>query len=237
MREMQISDRLKLVVSFVTPCRAVADIGTDHGYVPIELVKSGIVKKAYAMDVNQGPLERAKMHIENERLADRIEVRQSDGLAGLMENEADTVIIAGMGGETIAEILSAAPWLQAGGTTLLLQPMSAQPELRRWLQRHGYTIRQELLSKEGETIYVAFQVYAGTMEPLTPGEQWAGRQYQDMDAPLRGLYLDRLTAQTRRALDGLSRSSRSSDQVRLTEMKAVYQDLLRLSEEWSTWQQ
>ena len=237
MRTLELSPRLLSVAGLVPKESRLADVGTDHAYLPAWLILRGVIPGAIATDLRKGPLERAKATAEKYGLTDVMDFRLCNGLAGVSPDEADAVAIAGMGGETIAEILSAAPWLQTGGKTLLLQPMSAQPELRLWLQRHGYTIRQELLSKEGETIYVAFQVYAGTMEPLTPGEQWAGRQHQDMDAPLRGLYLDRLTAQTRRALDGLSRSSRSSDQVRLTEMKAVYQDLLRLSEEWSTWQQ
>ena len=91
---MQISDRLKLVVSFVEPCKSVADIGTDHGYVPIALVKQNTVNRAYAMDINAGPLERAEMHIREEGLEEKIEVRQSDGLENLKENEAETVIIS-----------------------------------------------------------------------------------------------------------------------------------------------
>lgn len=237
MRTLELSPRLLSVAGLVPHGSRLADVGTDHAYLPAWLILRGVISAAIATDLRKGPLERARATAEKYGLTDVMDFRLCNGLAGVLPDEADAVAIAGMGGETIAEILSAAPWLQSGKKTLLLQPMSAQPELRRWLQRHGYTIRQELLSREGETLYVTFQVYAGTMEPLTPGEQWAGRQHRDMDAPLRGAYLDRLRAQTRRALDGLSRSSRSSDQVRLTEMKAVYQDLLRLSEEWSTWQQ
>lgn len=162
---MQISDRLKLVVSFVTPCRAVADIGTDHGYVPIELVKSGIVKKAYAMDVNQGPLERAKMHIENERLADRIEVRQSDGLAGLMENEADTVIIAGMGGELTVRILKNGAKVLHTVQELILSPHSEVSLVRRYLVENGYEIiREKMICDMGKYYTVIKAVRGNGME-------------------------------------------------------------------------
>ena len=163
--------------------------------------------------------------------------RLCDGLSGVEAEEADVIAIAGMGGETIAEILSAAPWTKSGEKLLLLQPMSAQPELRCWLQSHGYIICREVLSKEGDTLYVTFQVTAGQMEPLTAGELWAGQQRQSDDAPLRAEYLDRLIGQASRALEGLRRSPRAAEDGRLAEMEHIYQYLLRLKEEWATWQQ
>lgn len=236
MRTLELSPRLMSVAGLVPQGARLADVGTDHAYLPAWLILQGIIPGAIATDLRKGPLERARSTAEKYGLTDVMEFRLCNGLTGVSPDEADAIAIAGMGGETIAEILSAALWTKAGARPLLLQPMSAQPELRRWLQSHGYVIQQEVLSREGDTIYVTFQVYAGAMEPLTSGEMWAGRQRQDMDAPLRGAYLDRLTAQTGRALEGLRRSSRSSDQVRLEEMKAVHQDLLRLREEWSAWQ-
>ena len=163
--------------------------------------------------------------------------RLCDGLSGVGEEEADVISIAGMGGETITEILAAAPWTKSGEKLLLLQPMSAQPELRSWLQSHGYVICREVLSKEGDTLYVTFQVTAGQMVPLSAGELWAGRQQQSDNAPLRAEYLDRLMTQSSRALEGLRRSARAAEDGRLAEMERLYQDLLHLKEEWATWQQ
>lgn len=235
MRTLELSPRLMSVAGLVPRGARLADIGTDHAYLPAWLILHGIIPEAIAADLRRGPLERARATAEKYGLTDALDFRLCNGLSGISPDEVDTIAIAGMGGETIAEILSAAPWTKEAKKQLLLQPMSAQPELRRWLQSHGYAIRQELLSREGETLYTTFQVHAGAMEPLTPGEQWAGRQRQGMVAPLRGAYLDKLTAQASRALEGLSRSSRSSDQDRLLEIKAVHQDLLRLREEWSAW--
>ena len=96
---MKLSERLNTVVSFVKPGSRVVDVGTDHGYVPIELAQRGIISHGLAMDVRKGPLERAKEHIRQYGLEDVIETRLSDGICQLQDHEADTVIVAGMGGE------------------------------------------------------------------------------------------------------------------------------------------
>ena len=95
---MQISKRLRTVASFVTEGNSIADIGTDHAYVPIFLAKEGKITKALAMDIKKGPLERAKTHIQKQGLSDMIEVRLSDGLSAFQKGEAETIIISGMGG-------------------------------------------------------------------------------------------------------------------------------------------
>ena len=102
---MKLSNRLEMVVSMVASSRAAADIGTDHGHVPIELVRRGIVDRAYAMDVRKGPLSKAQENVAAAGLKDKIETRLSDGLQKLNAGEAETVIIAGMGGELVIHIL------------------------------------------------------------------------------------------------------------------------------------
>lgn len=233
---LELSPRLRSVAELVPWGARLADVGTDHAYLPAWLMLGGVIDRAIAADLRAGPLARARLTAEKYGLAGRMSFRLCDGLAGIRPDEADVIAVAGMGGETIAAILSAAPWTRTGGKQLLLQPMSAQPELRRWLQANGYAIRREVLSREGETIYVAFQVSEGWMAPLTPGEQWAGRQRAGEEAPLRGAYLDRLAEQAGRALAGLRRSTRASDSARRLELEQVYGDLLRLKEEWSSWQ-
>lgn len=236
MRTLELSPRLRSVADLVPQGARLADIGTDHAYLPAWLILQGIISWAIAADLRKGPLERARITAERYGITAQMSFRLCNGLAGVSGKETDVIAIAGMGGETIAEILSAAPWTREEKKLLLLQPMSAQPELRLWLQKHGYAIQREVLSKEGETLYTTFQVIAGQMEPLTPGERWAGRQQQAEKAPLRSEYLERLIAQMGRALEGLRRSSRAADSSRLTEMEQVQQDLLRMKEEWSAWQ-
>lgn len=237
MRTIALSPRLMSVASLVPLGGRLADIGTDHAYLPAWLILNGVIKWAIAADLREGPLERARLTAEKYGLSSCMSFRLCNGLSDVKEDEVDVIAIAGMGGETIAEILSAALWTKRGDKLLLLQPMSAQPELRGWLQNNGYAIQREVLSKEGNTLYTTFQVCAGSMDALSAGELWAGRQSMGEEAPLRGEYLERLIARAGRALEGLRRSRRITDNQRLQEMERVYQELLRLKEEWLTWQQ
>ena len=234
--ELTLTPRLAAVARLVHQAAHLADVGTDHAYLPVRLLLDGRVEYAIAADLREGPLSRARETAARYGVEGRISFRLCDGLSGVGREEADTVAIAGMGGETIAAILAAAPWVREQGCLLLLQPMSAQPFLRRWLQAHGYTIRRELLSREGDTLYTTFEVYAGPMAKLTPAELWAGRQTRGEGSPLRLAYLDRLLRQTERAIAGLKRSKRPEDASRLAELEQVHQGLLDMKEEWLSWQ-
>ena len=103
---MELSKRLQAVADLVTAGCRVADVGTDHAYIPIALVQEGRIPGAVAMDVNTGPLERARLHVAENRLEEKIELRLSDGLAALSPGEADSVVIAGMGGGLVIRILT-----------------------------------------------------------------------------------------------------------------------------------
>ena len=236
MRPIQLTPRLRSVAEQVPTGAKFADIGTDHAYLPVWLLQRGIITKALACDLRRGPLDRARATAGKYGLTERMDFRLCDGLSGIRPGEADTIAIAGMGGETIAAILAAAPWVWEQNCLLLLQPMSAQPHLRRWLREHGYTIAREVLSREGTALYTAFQVEAGPMPELTAGEQWAGRQRRGEADPLREEYLNRLIDQTGRAVEGLRRSTRSADGPRLLEMERAHAGLLELREEWLSWQ-
>ena len=236
MRNMELSPRLRSVAELVPRGARFADVGTDHAYLPVWLLQRGVISCAVVSDLRQGPLDRARSTAEKYGLTGRMDFRLCDGLSAIRPDEADTIAIAGMGGETVAAILAAAPWIWERDCLLLLQPMSAQPFLRQWLQAHGYAIRREVLSREGDTIYTIFVVRAGPMRELTPAELWAGCQQEGEQAPLRTDYLNRLLHQTERAAAGLRRSTRAEDAQRLAEMKQVYQGLLDMKEEWLSWQ-
>ena len=145
---MELSKRLQTVAAAVTPGHRIADVGTDHGYVPIYLVKNGLCPSACAMDVNKGPLARAAEHIGQEGLSDKIATRLSDGLAGLSPDETDTVVIAGMGGELICRILKNAPEFLEAGMEFILQPQSEWFKVRHLLHDAGYHIAGEWFLKE-----------------------------------------------------------------------------------------
>ncbi|MFQ8841601.1 MAG: class I SAM-dependent methyltransferase [Clostridium fessum] len=156
--EVKLSKRLERIASFVQPGSRVADIGTDHGYVPIWLVQKGVCPSALAMDVRKGPLERAEEHVEEVGLSGKIELRLSDGLAKLKAGEADTVVIAGMGGKLTCRILEQGRhvwenWSE-GKERLILSPQSEQDEVRHFLEEQGFSIlREAMLTERGKILH------------------------------------------------------------------------------------
>lgn len=155
---MKLSERLEMVISAVRPVEAAADVGTDHGHVPIELVRRGIVRRAVAMDVRKGPLSRAQEHIAEAGLERVIETRLSDGLEKLSPGEAGAVIIAGMGGELMVHILERGRHMWDSVEQWVLSPHSEIPKVRRWLFEHGFEIRRETMVKEDGKYYTVLDV-------------------------------------------------------------------------------
>ena len=144
---MGISNRLKLVASMVTKGNIVADVGTDHGYVPIYLLKENICEFAYAMDINKGPIERAREHVEQEGLTNQIELIHCDGMKGLEGKKVDTVVIAGMGGELVCKILDESPVIDEI-KELILSPHSDIDKVRQNVMEKGFNIVDESMIRE-----------------------------------------------------------------------------------------
>ena len=211
-KKIELSPRLRMVAGLVPPGSRLADIGTDHAYLPAALIQKGTIPTAIAADLRQGPLNRAKATVRECGLTGRVTFRLCSGLEGVRPDEVDAVAIAGMGGETIADILAAAPWTRERDVPLVLQPMSSMDDLRLWLERHGYTIVKEELAREGETLYTALLVRSGAMVPMTAAERLAGK---NTDHPLRGAWLDRWLDKTDRALTGLARAQKPEAAARL----------------------
>lgn len=233
-KKLELTARLQMVADLVPDGAKLADIGTDHAYLPAVLMLEGKISTAIAADLRQGPLERAKATVQNYGLQGKISFRLCDGLKGIKPEEADTVVIAGMGGETISMILEAAPWTRERGTKLVLQPMSSMLELRIWLEKNGYQIQSEHLAQEGNTIYTAFLVQAGEMPALTPAECWVGRNHP---GPLRKEWLEHWERRICRAKEGMERSRQESVQIQIKELEEVLQELGAMKEAWLEWQQ
>ena len=155
---MRFSDRLELVVSTVLPQEAAADVGTDHGHVPVELVRRGIAKRAYAMDVRKGPLSRAQENIAAAGLEEKIETRLSDGVKELKPGEAQAVIIAGMGGELVIHILEEGRHVWDFVEQWVLSPHSETDKVRKWLLEHGFPIASEKMVFEDGKYYTVLDV-------------------------------------------------------------------------------
>lgn len=158
---MKLTERLQAIADFVEKGSTTADIGTDHGYLAAYLVKNNISKHVIATDVNEKPLNKARQCITEYELKDKIETRLGSGLEAINEGEVDTVIIAGMGGHLIADILDFSKSTADSIDTFILQPMTGEEELREYLYNNNYTIVSEKLAKEGKRFYHILKVKHG----------------------------------------------------------------------------
>ena len=238
MKQIHLSPRLQMAADLVVRNERngwLVDVGTDHAYLPVWLLQNHGEQFAYiiATDLRRGPLDRAVQTAWEAGCEWDIDFRLCDGLAAVDAREADLIVIAGMGGETIIHILENAPWSDWRGDdpmedkVLVLQPMSSMPELRGWLQENGFSIEEERLAREGDALYTALLVRPGEMAPLSPAELWAGRNGAD---PLRGAWLDMWIARTGRALEGMARAREESPRRR--ELEEVRGGLIEMKKEW-----
>ena len=162
MKKIKLSPRLEAVASFVKTCNCAADIGTDHGFIPVYLLQNGLCKKAIASDINEGPLQSAVRTAHTYSVSKKIDFVCRPGLDGIDAGEADTVIIAGMGGETIVEILKAAPWIKDCGTHIILQPQSKYELLQQYLYSNGFEAECAKLVYDSGRLYIVLSVkYTG----------------------------------------------------------------------------
>ena len=232
-KRIELSPRLRMVADLVPQGARLADIGTDHAYLPAALLMEGKIPSAIAADLREGPLAHARATAGEYGVTEQIDFRLCNGLDGIHPGEADTVVIAGMGGETILEILRYAPWTRQLNVPLILQPMSTMPELRRWLFEHDYHIITEKLAQEGDNLYTALLVQAGKMKPMTPAEEWVGKNRPE---PLRGQWLDRWQAKTEWVLKGLAQAKQGQAEERRQLMEQVHDGIVSMKEEWESWQ-
>ena len=232
MRRLELSPRLRTVADLVPEGARLADVGTDHAYLPAALILEGRIPFAIAADLRQGPLDRARATVREYGLTGKAAFRLCDGLRGIRPDEVDAIAIAGMGGETIAAIWEAAPWTRERDVPLILQPMSSMPDLRSWLGENGCQIVEERLAREGDTLYTVLSVRAGEMKPMTLAELWAGR---NSGAPLRGAWLDQWIARTQRALAGMAQAQGEGVPARRQMLEEVCGGLIEMKKEWEQW--
>lgn len=148
-----LTPRLAMIAERVRVGARVADIGTDHAYLPVYLVREGIAPSAVAADLRPGPLENARLTVRRHGLEDRIRLCLSDGLEHIAPEEADDIVLAGMGGTLIVSILKKAPWVKDEGKRLLLQPMSRSEEVREYLHADGFELMRECACTEAAKSY------------------------------------------------------------------------------------
>ena len=173
---MKLSDRLEKLISLIPPGTILADIGTDHAFAAIELVRRGICPHVIATDVRKGPLKTARAHVEEAGLSGKIELRLGDGLMPVAPGETQGILIAGMGGALMERILTEGRKIAQAAEYLVLSPQSEIPHFRVFLQENGYRTEQEVLLYEEGKAYFLFLVNAGEEEVLSPVEAAYGRR-------------------------------------------------------------
>ena len=168
--KLPVSCRLLACAGFVCPGDRVADIGCDHGYLGIHLLQSGIAQSVIASDINEGPLQSAMINAAKFGVKDRMEFYLSNGARNI-PRDFDTMICAGMGADSMVQILEDAPWLKDSRYRLILQCQSKTPMLRKYLSSLGWRICEESCLRDGRFLYTVMEVcYEPGREPLTPGE-------------------------------------------------------------------
>ncbi len=218
MRQLQLQPRLQLLASLIPEGSRLADIGTDHGYVPVYLLQRGLIDGAIASDIGAEPLQHAK-NTAAEYEVEGIDFRLCPGLDAIASEECDTILIAGMGGETIITILENAPWTKRGDHLLLLQPMTKVEMLRKWLADNGYTFTGERLVFDKDHLYPVMLVRGGAQEELTLAQQYGGVML-DGDL-LYGEYLDERIMKLTIAIDGLMRARNEAQRATSEEMQEI----------------
>ena len=216
---IQLSKRMSALASLVTEGSRLADIGTDHGYIPIALVQKGRIPSALAMDVGKGPLSRAREHIHSQGLDTYIETRLSDGLTELHEGEADTVLIAGMGGMLMKRILEGGGHCLSSVGELILQPQSEIHLVRKFLAEHGYQITDEDIVLEDGKYYPILRAVPGEKENLKAEELFYGPRLLEKENPVLREYLLKQQEQNQTLIRQLSDHSSEKAAQRLWELK------------------
>ena len=200
---IRLSPRLEAIGRLIPVSSRVADVGTDHGYLPIWLIEGGISPFVIATDLRPGPLEAAKENAGRAGIREGLSFRLADGLEAVLPHEVDVVVMAGMGGETIGGIIRRTPWLKEGTHRLILQPQSKIPRLMDELAAAGCCVLDQHLAAEAGRIYPIYEVVPGSMEALRGGARYIHPALLRRGDPLLGAYLAGLRAKLRRALFGL----------------------------------
>ena len=195
-----------------------------HGYLPVWLLQEGRIPSAIAADVGAEPLEHARRTAE-EYETQGLDFRLCDGLSGIEPEETDTVVIAGMGGETIRDILRAAPWAADGHHTLLLQPMTKVELLRGWLRENGYRCTEERLVQDKGKLYVILLVTGGPSGQASDAERYGGFCLEH--DPLYGLYLEQQLRRLYLRMDGLHRGGDESEAEPLAALADILEERRR----------
>lgn len=219
--------RLNCIAAYVPFGRGMIDVGTDHGYLPVALAKRGYPGRLIASDIHEGPLRTAREHAAANGLSERLEFSLCDGLDACDPDSVDSIVIAGMGGDTICDILDRAEWCLDGRYTLILQPMSHAEVLRYWLIHNGFGITAEDLAEENGFLYAILAARFGEPTRLSDAELFTGSADLLRAHPL----FPRLREQQKRRFQKALHSLEKTDNPALGARKTLLREMLAELEE------
>ena len=218
--KIPLSNRLLTCCGYINPGDRVADVGCDHGYLGIYLLKNGIAGSVIASDVREMPLQSAIRNAEKFGVTEQMSFFLSDGVRGI-PRDFDCLVCAGMGGDTMMSTLDAAPWLKDPRYRLILQCQSKRPELRRYLYRQGYAIRRETLAKDGKFLYPVTEAVYAPGETLTEAEYYITPALRSSGSPLLPAFRESILSGLEKTVAGLSRTVGESYEF----YKAIWEEL------------
>lgn len=216
---MELSKRLQAVADLLSEGLRVADVGTDHGYIPIYLVETGKCPSALAMDINEGPILRAKEHIERHGLQDKITVRRSDGVKALKIGECDSVNIAGMGGALAIRIMEDGRDIFKSLQEFVLQPQSELDKVRQYLCKNEYRIVDEDMVLEDGKYYPMMKVVNAQPEEYSNAEFQYGKKLLEKKHPVLKQFLEKEELAKKQIIENLERGQGEHIQKRIEELK------------------
>jgi tRNA (adenine22-N1)-methyltransferase len=200
----KLSPRL-FMISQMVKGTVLADVGTDHAYLPIALMREKRIVRAVASDVHKGPITRAKENVLQNNFSDEITVLLTDGLTGLHRYTPTDIVIAGMGGDLIAKILDSAPWAKDAQYHFILQPMTKAHHLRKYLYDNGFAINEECFAKEEMRVYLALSCrYRGEKERYTDLDCYTGKTAVSCPNPIHAEYLAQIRSVFQKRMAGMA---------------------------------
>lgn len=227
-KEFKLSNRLLACAQEITPLAKIADIGTDHAYIPIWLALKERISHALACDIRIGPLQNAKKNIENFNLSEIIETRLSDGLENISETEADEIIIAGMGGNMITNILEKCSWKNKYQKKFILQPMKYENKLRKYLASNGYEIKSEkAVICSGKIYSVMIVVFTGIPYKISYLHEYTGKITENIDKACES-YIQKQIKNIENLLKGAEAEKNFNEKIKYEALANQLREILKI---------
>lgn len=228
---MKLSNRLLTCAQLVRPGSRAVDVGADHGHLAIYLLSEGICSHVIASDLREGPLSAAMRNAAEAGLSERMDFRLSNGLENVPMEGVDTVICAGMGGDTIRSILDGARAHWDPALQLILQPQADVPELRRFLYANGFQILREVMARDGGFVYTIMEVRYGGGTPISLGQSYLPQGQVDRGDALYGAYMARVRNGLEKTIAGIARG-KNPDPERLHYFQSARKELAELEADY-----